>query len=121
MAIQMSLDCSRCHRPDVIELKDFAEATALEGHQKKKAEVLKKLQEFVASLPQEDMPDFFAVFGDKTMVHSYLCDPKDDSKRSCAKRVGELLGGMQELGERKPRTKKAKAEGETPPAAPTES
>lgn len=105
----MSMSCSRCHREDIINLETLAEATALEEHQKRKAVVLKKLQDFVASLPVEDLPDFFAVLGDKSLVHSYLCDPKDDGKRSCATRVGDLLEGVSELGERKPRTKKEKA------------
>lgn len=114
----MSMKCTRCHREDIIELETLAEATALEEHQKRKAAVLKKLQEFVASLPAEDLPDFFAVLGDKTLVHDYLCDPKDDGKRSCAARVSDLLASVNELGERKPRTKKEKpAEGA--PAAPT--
>lgn len=116
MAIKMSMTCSRCHREDVIDLDTLAEATALEEHQKRKKVVLKKLQDFVASLPVEDLPDFLAVLGDKSLVHSYLCDPKEDGKRSCAQRVGDLLNGVNELGERKPRTKKEKTDAE---AAPT--
>lgn len=104
----MGMKCTRCHREDIIELETLAEATALEEHQKRKKVVLKKLQDFVASLPSEDLPDFFAVLGDKTLVHDYLCDPKDDGKRSCAARVGDLLAGVNELGERKPRAKKDK-------------
>jgi len=104
----MSMKCSRCHREDIIELDTLAEATALEEHQKRKSVVLKKLQDFVASLPVEDLPDFFAVLGDKSLVHSYLCDPQEDGRRSCAGRVGDLLEGVSELGERKPRTKKDK-------------
>lgn len=119
MAIKMSMKCSRCHREDVIDVETLAEATALEEHQKRKATVLKKLQEFVATLPQDDLPDFFAVLGDKQMVHSYLCDPKDDGKRSCAGRVGDLLGQVTELNERKPRAKKDKSEADgAAPAAP---
>ena len=116
MAIKMSMKCTRCHREDVIELETLAEATALEEHQKRKSEVLKKLQAFVASLPAEDLPDFFAVLGDKTMVHDYLCDPKDDGKRSCAARVGDLLAGVNELGPRAPRTKKEKPAEEVAPS-----
>lgn len=117
MTIQMKLACTRCHRDDVVDLNELSEATALENLQKKKAEVLTKLQDFVKSLPQDALPDFFAVLGDKTMVHSYLCDPKDEGKRSCAKRVGELLSGIDELPkERAPRKKK----GEAAAAATTE-
>jgi hypothetical protein len=108
MAIKMSMKCTRCHREDILELETLAEATALEEHQKRKAVVLKKLKDFVGSLPAEDLPDFFAVLGDKVLIHDYLCDPQDDSKRSCASRVSDLLAGVNELGERKPRTKKEK-------------
>lgn len=119
MTIQMKLACTRCHRDDVIDLNELSEATALENLQKKKAEVLTKLQDFVKSLPQDALPDFFAVLGDKTMVHSYLCDPKDEGKRSCAKRVGELLDGVAELPkERAPRKKKGEAAAPTTEAAP---
>lgn len=108
MPIKMSLPCSRCRREDFIELNEFAEAKALEEKLKKKAEVLEKLKAFVKTLPADDLPDFFAVLGDKVLVHSYLCDPKDEKKRSCAKRVGELLEGIDQIEERKPRAKKAK-------------
>jgi hypothetical protein len=118
MAIKMSMSCTRCHREDIIELETLAEATALEEHQKRKKVVLEKLKTFVASLPSEDLPDFFAVLGEKTMVHDYLCDPKDDAKRSCASRVGDLLEGVNELGPRAPRTKKAKTDAAATEAAP---
>ena len=106
MAIKMGLTCTRCHREDIIELDLLAEATALEEHQKRKATVLEKLTAFVASLPVEDLPDFFAILGDKVLVHSYLCDPKDDGKRSCSKRVSDLLEGVTEREPRKPKAKK---------------
>jgi hypothetical protein len=110
MSIKMSLTCSRCRREDLVELNEFAEAKALEEKLKKKGEVLEKLQAFVKTLPADDLPDFFAVLGDKVLVHNYLCDPKDEKKRSCAKRVGELLAGIDQIEERKPRAKKAKEE-----------
>lgn len=109
MAIKMSMTCTRCHREDIHEIENLATATAFEELQKRKVATLAKLQAFIASLPADELPDFFAVLGDKSLVHSYLCDPVD-AKRSCAKRVGDLLEGVTELGPRKPKTKKEKAE-----------
>jgi hypothetical protein len=108
VAIKMSMTCTRCHREDVHDIETLAMATAFEELQKRKAVTLEKLQAFVKSLPPDELPDFFAVLGDKALVHTYLCDPAD-AKRSCAKRVGDLLEGVAELDERKPRTKKEKA------------
>ena len=112
MTIKISTTCSRCHREDVHEIESLATATAFEDLQKKKAATLVKIQAFLASLPVEELPDFLAVLGDKSLVHSYLCDPVEDAdgkgKRSCTKRVGELLSGVAELGPRKPKAKKEK-------------
>ena len=107
MAIKMSMTCTRCRREDIHEVTDLAAATAFEALQKRKAATLEKLQAFVKTLPADELPDFFAVLGDKSLVHTYLCDP-EDAKRSCAKRVGDLLEGVAELDERKPRAKKEK-------------
>lgn len=107
----MSMTCTRCHREDIHEIEDLATAQAFEALQKRKAVTLEKLQAFVKSLPVDELPDFFAVLGDKSLVHTYLCDPPE-AKRSCAKRVGDLLEGVSELDERKPRTKKEKTDAE---------
>jgi len=109
MAIKMSMTCTRCHREDIHEIEDLATAQAFEALQKRKVATLAKLEAFIATLPADELPDFLAVLGDKKLVHTYLCDPAE-AKRSCAKRVGDLLEGVSELGERKPRTKKDKTE-----------
>lgn len=120
MTIKISTTCSRCHREDIHEIESLATATAFEELQKKKAVTLVKIQTFLASLPVEELPDFLAVLGDKSLVHSYLCDPAESTdglgKRSCAKRVGELLTGVAELGPRKPKTKKEKPAAAEKPA-----
>jgi len=108
VAIKMSMICTRCHREDAHEIESVALATAFEELQKRKAATLAKLEAFIGGLPKDELPDFLAILGDKTLVHTYLCDPKDDGKRSCATRVGELLTGVAELGPRAPRTKKDK-------------
>jgi len=106
MTIKMGVTCARCHREETLDLATLAEATALEEHQKRKAATLKKLEDFLNTLAAEDLPDFFAVLGEKVLVHSYLCDPQDEDKRSCASRVGDLLADIAERPERKPRVKK---------------
>jgi len=53
------------------------------------------------------------------VIHAYLCDP-DDSKRSCTKRIEDLVASIDTLDERKPRTRKAKngaAAADSPPPA----
>lgn len=113
----MSMKCSRCHREDVIEVEKIAEATALEEADVRKKATLAKINEFIASLPKEDLPEFFALVGDKTLAHSYLCDPsEDEGKRSCAKRVADLMSDVAERPERKPRAKKEKPEAAEPKA-----
>ena len=116
MAIKMSMTCTRCHREDSHEIESVALATAFEELQKRKAATLAKLEAFIGTLPKDELPDFLAILGDKTLVHTYLCDPKEDSKRSCAGRVGELLSGVAELPPRAPRTKKEKAAPDAPAA-----
>jgi hypothetical protein len=108
MTIKMSMTCTRCHKEDVHEITDLATATAFEALQKRKITTLAKLEAFVATLPKEELPDFYAVLGERTLVHQNLCDPADEAKRSCTKRVSELLTGVAELEPRKPKTKKEK-------------
>lgn len=110
MAIKMTMSCTRCHREDHVELATLAEASALEELQKRKVVTLKKIQDFLATIKPDEMPDFLAIVGEKNILHNYLCDPKD-GKRSCTQRVDDLMTQVNELGERKPRTKKAKADG----------
>jgi len=109
MAVKVSTTCTRCHREDSHEIESIPMAVAFEDLQKRKVATLAKLQTFIASLPQDELPDFLALLGGKSLVHSYLCDPEDeDSKRSCTKRVSDLMDGATELGPRKPKTKKEK-------------
>lgn len=110
MPIKMTLACSRCRREDTIDLQKLEEATALEKLQERKAATLQKLKEFVASLPADELPDFFAISGERVLAHSYLCDPQDEGKRSCSERVSDLLADISELQVRKPRGKKAASE-----------
>ena len=110
MPIKMTLPCSRCRREDTVDLQKLEEATALEKLQERKAATLEKLKAFVQTLPKDELPDFFAFSGEQVVAHNYLCDPHDEKKRSCWKRVGDLLADINELQERKPRTKKDAAE-----------
>lgn len=110
MALKMSMTCTRCHRDDIQEIESVALATAFEELQKRKAATLKKLEAFIATLPKDELPDFLAILGDKTLVHTYLCDPKEENKRSCTARVADVLGDVAELPPRPPRAKKSAAD-----------
>lgn len=113
ISTSVNLQCSRCRRTDPVIVKDLAEGQALEQRLQRKTENLEKLKAFVASIPAEDMPDFFSVSEGVVTGHVFLCDPADDSKRSCTTRVEQLSKELSTLEVRKPRSKKA----ETAPAA----
>ena len=124
MAIKLSTTCTRCHREDIHEVETLATATAFEALQKKKEATLAKLEAFIASLPKDELPDLYVLLNGKSLVHSYLCDPETEEgkaegkgKRSCAKRVNDLMEDATELGPRAPRTKKVKTEAVEPPTA----
>ncbi len=113
MPIKMSMTCSRCRREDSHEIESVAMATAFEELQKRKGATLEKLKAFIATLPPDELPDFFAIMNGASVTHSYLCDPgeggaEEAKKRSCARRVAELMEGVNELGPRKPKAKKEK-------------
>lgn len=110
MAVKMSRTCTRCHRESVELIPTLAEAAAFETREMQAAETLKKLQDFVASLPEITRPDFFAIVGGEVLVHSFLCDKTsaEDPKRSCAQRVSDLLKGVLPHGPRQPRSKNRK-------------
>jgi len=108
MAVKMSMTCTRCHREDTVEVPLLADAQRFEALHLRRADVLKKLNDFVAEIPVEERPDFFAIIGEETLSHAYLCEPEDTEKRSCAQRVLDLMKDAHALPERKPRTKKEK-------------
>jgi len=119
MPVKMSRTCTRCHRESVELIPTLAEAQAVEAREMQAAETLKKLQDFVTSLPEITRPDFFAIIGGEVLVHSFLCDKTspEDPKRSCAQRVSDLLKGVLPHGPRQPRSKNKKKKGSAAAAA----
>lgn len=105
MSMRIDQTCSRCHRDVGVVVTDVAEAVKTEKLLKIREETLASIKAFVEKIPPENRPGLFVVMGDAMIAHSHLCnDPKN--KRSCAKRVLELMDGLAEFDERKPRTKK---------------
>lgn len=108
MPIKFTAKCTRCRREDELNVQGVEEATAIEANLSKRQETAKKLEEFVKGIPENELPDVFAVFGGKVVVHSYLCDP-GENQRSCSERVKTLIDDVNALPERKPRAKKTDA------------
>jgi hypothetical protein len=113
MTIKLEHTCSRCKRVVRDEMSDVAAAQASEALDAKRAKALADLQEFVATIDPELLPDLFIVRRGADVIHqTYLCDA-DDAKRSCVKRIQDLVTECETLAPRKPKTKKT-----PPPAAP---
>jgi hypothetical protein len=77
---------------------------------------VKTLEEYVRTVDATLLPTLFVAYkapDGKLMIKSQIgvCDPKGDGKRSCAKRVSELVGDLfptpvDERAPRKPKTPK---------------
>lgn len=111
MAVFVRVKCGRCGRDDSIEVKDSTEGVALEKALETKTATLKLLEDFIATLPKDSLPDYVGVFEGRVVAHNYLCDPPGGEKRACANRVGQLVSDIDKLPERKPREKKPAASG----------
>lgn len=111
MALKLEHTCTRCNRATSTEIANFAAATASEELEAKRAEALKSLQAFLASMEPEHLPDLFIIRrGAEPVVQTYLCDD-EDAKRSCADRVAFIVDECKTFDPRKPKTKKPKVEG----------
>lgn len=106
MPIKFTAKCTRCRREDELNVQGMEEATAIEANLAKRQESAKRLEEFVNTIPENERPDVFAIFGGKVVVHSYLCDP-GENQRSCSERVHALIEDVNTLPERKARAKKS--------------
>lgn len=123
MALKMEVTCSRCKKTHLKTVETVAEGTAFEQLEKKKAERMQEILAFFEKIPESELPDFMVVGGGSTgLVHVSLCDPEgEDAKRSCKKRVSELLKQAGTLEERKPRSpNKKKTDAEAPAVEKTE-
>jgi hypothetical protein len=126
MAITIDKSCTRCRRTERKPVTDIAAAQADEALEKKRAENLKKIHEFIKAIPANERPIIMLFQNDKAVAHTHLCDG-DGPKSSCVNRVAALVDDLDVLPERKPRTKKEKpaeaapaaATGSTPAEAPT--
>lgn len=111
MALKMEVTCSRCKKVHMKTVQTVAEGQAFEALEKKKGERLTQILKFFEGIPDEELPDFMVVGGGGTgLVHVSLCDPEDKEKRSCKKRIAEVLKQAAELEERKPRSPNKKKE-----------
>ncbi len=110
MALKIEHSCSRCHRVTTTEVQDLAAAAEAETVEKKRAVVLADIQEFLAGINPELMPDLLIIQRDlDPIVQTHLC-ADDDAKRSCAQSVLAIIDGCKTFSPRKPKTKKVKTE-----------
>ena len=112
MAIKIEQTCGRCGKSHFTAAADATAAqTLLEVDQKKEARA-KEIIAFLKTIPAEELPDLFVAqkSGDEpnVIIHTHLCDGSEG--RNCAPRVAEIVKSLDVLPERKPRTKKAKAD-----------
>ena len=114
MPIKVTSPCSRCRREEDIEVKDAAEAVALDAQGLRQSESVKRLTEFLDK-NGKDLPDFIAILSRepaKLITHNHLCS---QGERSCVKTLTALLETIDVRPERKPRTKKVKPAAEDKP------
>jgi hypothetical protein len=107
--IKLEQKCSRCRRDDSIQVACIPDAMKVEETQKAREAKAQEIQAYLEAVPADLMPDVIAYVKGAGIVHTNICDPAD-AKRSCLKRVSDLVTAMGELDERKPRAKKAKGE-----------
>jgi len=105
VSIKLERRCNRCRREDPQVLTSAMEVVEAEEHGRKREETARKIEEYLATIPRELMPDLIVFVKGEGAVHRHLCSPAD-AKRSCLQRVLDLAGAMKELEERKPARKK---------------
>jgi len=116
MALKMEVICSRCGKTDLRTVDSVAEGQAFELREKAKKARLEEILKFIKDIPVEELPDLMILGGgDGGVVHLNLCDPQgEESKRSCKKRVEELVKQASSLEPRKPRAAKKTADDAKP-------
>lgn len=108
MAIKLDQKCTRCHRDTLVEVASAAEAVATEEAVKARDERSVEIEKFLAAIPEAQLPDLIVYVKGQGVIHTSLCNPTEG--RSCLQRVSDLAEQMNQLDERKPRSKKAKVE-----------
>jgi len=108
MGLKMEVVCSRCKKTRTKAVDSVAEAQAFEALEKARHGRLEEIAAFFAKLPAEELPALVVIRnGGVEVAHMTLCDQEDaDDKRSCTKRVGELVAETDELKPRKQRASK---------------
>jgi len=106
MPVKIEKKCARCRRTTSVDVATASDAFKMEEQDKKKASSASDVKEFLTSIPVDLQPDVIFYVKGEGVILADICSPGDDAKRSCVKRVTELLKQVEELEERKPRVKK---------------
>jgi hypothetical protein len=116
MPITVEQKCNRCRRDVKHVVSDIAQAQKLEVLREKRELHAKRIEEFLKSVPADEMPDLVVIrraagaeSGYQVLSLPTLCDFKEEGKRSCSVRVSELVTALDQLEERKKPVRKAAA------------
>lgn len=115
MAVQVSDICDRCGRSTPVHMTN--DDLVAETEKRKRIEqTCKEIEEFIRSKDPLTLPTLLVMYGGESpalMIKSQIsvCNPKGEGKRSCAKRVSELVNDLfpvptDERAPRKPKTTK---------------
>ncbi|MGD9209293.1 MAG: hypothetical protein PVI90_00885 [Desulfobacteraceae bacterium] len=99
MQVTITQKCDRSGREESI-LVDSADVAVYEGRNQRRQEALAKIEEFIATIPADDLPDLFAVYRGELQafinVNATFCD----------KPVSRLLGQLFHASDPKTRAKR---------------
>lgn len=116
MAVQVSDICDRCGRATPVHMDNDALVAETEKR-KHIEETVKMLEEQVRAIDPVLMPTLFVAYktpGGTLLVKAQIgvCNPKEEGKRSCSKRVSELVSDLFPVpsDERPPRVPRKKKE-----------
>jgi len=116
MAVQVSDICDRCGRSTPVHMSN--DELVVETEKRKNIEsTVKALEEQVRATDPVLLPTIFVAYkapDGKLLIKAQIsvCNPKEEGKRSCAKRVAELVADLfpapaDERAPRKPKAAKA--------------
>jgi hypothetical protein len=108
MSIKIERKCGRCGRENPVEVETAADAVAAEELAARREKVARDVREYLAGIPREEIPDVIAFVKGEGVIHTNICDLAD-AKRSCTKRMRDLLREVETFEERKPREKREQA------------
>lgn len=98
MAVQVSEICDRCGRSTPVHMDN--DALVAETENRKLVEKsCKEIEEYVRSVDPNTLPTILVVYkgtDGSLLIKSQIrvCNPKEEGKRSCAKRVAELVSDL---------------------------